>query len=763
MHFRFRRMRHILGVLPKIYPGTSYRLLGSGVNFLARSTASWCNGNDSIYRVLDLPGCRMQRYSSVSATKNAISSGDILSFIRSYIHQPRGPSHCWLNTIGGNEKLLKEDGIVLVLIGEYTEDSLGANQNTLEMFDKAKALQQRYPFLQVVALQHRKSMCISDTSKYLFQRIVKEYVTFPILLSKEKSFEMPNIPCYIISKGFQNPVIFSGDDINLKALEEAILDLNVKNGEEANVDDVKSTTWVKPIEFVKEPDICSASRNLLFTFPGCISVEEDGNRLFLSDVNHHRIIVFNSNGKILDAIGSSPGFEDGEFEVAKLMRPAASFYQDSEDCLYFCDSENHAIRRADMSRRVVETVFPLTSGNKRSKGLFQWILDKIWTGQNTTKSKPDEFNPESFLFPWHILSSSDDDIFVLNQSFGTLWIVELKSSSMREVVKEPSKIMEICGQAISEKCVPLKHVPGDWLQQRAKPISARSFEGISYAGLMSSVATFKDHVVMCDTVGQTVVKFSEESGSAKSFRFTNFGVLGLPYWLASSLERIYATDELSRVDPDHSQIFRLLPGKVDILLNVDIPQDTDLVELPQEGCIWRQARGSAMEASGLENKAESSEKVGVAQQWYDEIDNLSFLTPEEETSKEEEESRRQGEEIQDGRVRIGCTVNTSPGTSEAIIYAALYLRLKKNPNLQFDSRENKATRIADILDPKRKVKKDELVNQLTMMSDRDLEEVIFMKPLHVRLKFICRDHAKSDKNTKVVVLTDSSVEVQVTL
>jgi hypothetical protein len=38
-------------------------------------------------------------------------------------------------------------------------------------------------------------------------------------------------------------------------------------------------------------------------------------------------------------IGSGPGFEDGEFESAKLARPAASFYDDEEDCLYIVDSE----------------------------------------------------------------------------------------------------------------------------------------------------------------------------------------------------------------------------------------------------------------------------------------------------------------------------------------------------------------------------------------------------------------------------------------
>lgn len=38
-------------------------------------------------------------------------------------------------------------------------------------------------------------------------------------------------------------------------------------------------------------------------------------------------------------IGSSPGFEDGGFESAELMRPAGSVYHADEDCLYFADSE----------------------------------------------------------------------------------------------------------------------------------------------------------------------------------------------------------------------------------------------------------------------------------------------------------------------------------------------------------------------------------------------------------------------------------------
>ncbi|KAK4419480.1 NHL repeat-containing protein 2 [Sesamum alatum] len=758
MYSRFRRLRHMFGVLPKIYPGVSHRLSAVGINVSADacSNASLFNGSSSIYRRLELAGCQGQRYSTVSETKHKmLITDDILSFIRSSLHQPRGSFHCWLNTTAGSKNLFKEDGIFLILIGEYLEGSPEAGQNTSKMFEKAKSLLQRYPSLQVVGLQYGKSMRLNSTSTHLLQRIIKEFVTFPILLCNKNIFEMENVSCYVISKGFQTPTVYPGEDVDLKVLDQAIHDLNAENGKGANLDDMKSS-WVKPIEVVKEPDVCSASRNLLFSFPGCISVDESGNHLFLSDVNHHRIIVFDSNGKILDAIGSSPGFEDGEFEIAKLMRPAASFYHASEDCLYFIDSENHAIRRADMERRIVETVFPVTDGSRNNKGLWKWILDKILTKRNI-KAKSEEFNSDSFLFPWHILRSSNNDVFVLNQSLGTLWIIDLESGSIREVVKESSKILEICGQMILEKCVPLRQLPALWLQQQVDTTGL--FEGIPYAGLMSSVATSQDHVVFCDIVGQTVVKLSKESGSATSFQFSNFGILGLPYWLASSLERVYAVDDLSG-DLDHSQCFRLLPGKVDIDLNVDVPHHTVLVEQPQEGCIWRQARGAAAEVSGVENKAASSEKVGAAQQWYDEIDNLSFSTPPEESSTEEKR-RHPGQEVQEGRVRIGCTINTSPGTSEVIIYAALYLRLKKSSNPHLDTQQSKAAKIAQILNPKGKSKKDLLIKLMTM-SERDLEELVFMRPLHVRLKFNCRDHPKAD-NTKGVILTDSSVKVHVTL
>lgn len=64
-----------------------------------------------------------------------------------------------------------------------------------------------------------------------------------------------------------------------------------------------------------------------------------------------------------------------------------------------------------MERRVVETVFPKTNGDK--KGIWNWVLDKIWIERSNLKSE--EFNFPALLFPWHLLKSSNNDIFILSQ------------------------------------------------------------------------------------------------------------------------------------------------------------------------------------------------------------------------------------------------------------------------------------------------------------------------------------------------------------
>ncbi|TQE12463.1 hypothetical protein C1H46_002116 [Malus baccata] len=508
---------------------------------------------------------------------------------------------------------------------------------------------------------------------HLIQYILKEHITFPIILSNKNFTEMENGACCILFKGFKSPVVYHEKDMDLRVLNKAVEDLLVQDdGSSRSRTNLKST-WTKQPEIIKE-SYGDSLRNLLFYLPGigflrstdllhcCISADECGNRLFLSDSNHHWIIVVDGNGHILDCIGSSPGFEDGNFECAKLARPAASFYDAAEDCLYFVDSENHAIRKADMESRVLEILYPVGDTAKKSNQFCTWITTKLGLRSNA-HTRTEGFDLQSLIF-------------------NTLWILNLASGEIKEVIRGFPKILEVCGQQVMEKLALLKQMPHDWLQQQTNVIC--SPEQLPYAGLLSSLTTLQNHVILCD-MGN--LEYIRPSG------YQNFGILGLRYWLPSSLEKVYTTGSGVQGVIDHLESFRsLLPGRVLIQLNVEVLDDTELVEQLQEGCIWRQARGAATEVSW----------VGVAQQRYDELDNLALSISEPDTELiVEDDSTTTEIGLQDGKVHINCVVNTSPGTSEVVVYAMLYLKLKTKQVAE-DNQEKYAARIADILNSEKR-------------------------------------------------------------
>ncbi|XP_016492818.2 uncharacterized protein LOC107812273 isoform X1 [Nicotiana tabacum] len=755
MALRVRRLKEAYRLLPLISSGNRCKLVVKESNLLPPLL------NYSCADINTKCGYRFhqdQRYSttiSEAVPEEPVVQLDFPSFIKSAIDKPEGPSHCWFNGIP-DKKFLK-DGIFLVLVTGFLDETSITEANFVSMLEKVKFLQQRYPFLQIIGYQGIKKIPLSSSNicSHLLGRTLKENIAFPLLLSNKDVLEIASEACYVMFKGLKSPSICYGKEAEMVILDKAIKDFRAQ---ESAAPKILTSTWVKPTDEFKAPPLCFPLRNLFLHFPGGISVDESGNRLFLSDSNHHRVIVLDGSGMILDSIGSSPGHEDGEFEYAKLKRPAASFYHATEDCLYLVDSENHAIRRADMGRRVVETLYPRSKTNINSS-IWSWILGKLWP-RNDLNAQSEELQQDTLLFPWHMLKSPNGDLLILNRSCETLWIMDLASCVIGEVVKGFSNILEICEPLILEKSTLLNQMPSDWLQQQGD--ANYSSKRIPYLELMSSVATLQDQMLICDTVGQSVLKLNRNSGSISSFQISNLGILGFPYWSSSPLERVCAADEALAANPiDHLESFNLLPGRVDIRLNLDIPVYFDLIEPLRENCVWRQVRGAATEISEADSTITSSEKVGVAQQWYDEIDHLAFSTPEIESTIEEV-SVSHGEEIPEGKIEISCSINTSPGTSEVIICAAAYLRLKKDTDVCSESRQRKAARIADLLNQGRTRVSRDVIVQFLLTSKRDLEEVIITRPIQVRLKFDCPNHPKAD-NSKDIILTDTSLNVNVTL
>jgi thiol-disulfide isomerase/thioredoxin len=87
-------------------------------------------------------------------------------------------------------------------------------------------------------------------------------------------------------------------------------------------------------------------------FPGKVLATPD--RLFISDSNHHQIVVAAHDGREIERVGSGrPGKADGTFAEAELHTPQGLAMIDGR--LWVADTANHLLRAIDFDARIVAT------------------------------------------------------------------------------------------------------------------------------------------------------------------------------------------------------------------------------------------------------------------------------------------------------------------------------------------------------------------------------------------------------------------------
>ena len=90
-------------------------------------------------------------------------------------------------------------------------------------------------------------------------------------------------------------------------------------------------------------------------FPGKVLADGPGNRLFIADTNHNRIVITDLDGQTRAIIGSgAEEFADGDYASAAFNHPQGM--ELVGDTLYVADTENHAIRRVNLTAAVVDTI-----------------------------------------------------------------------------------------------------------------------------------------------------------------------------------------------------------------------------------------------------------------------------------------------------------------------------------------------------------------------------------------------------------------------
>lgn len=107
-----------------------------------------------------------------------------------------------------------------------------------------------------------------------------------------------------------------------------------------------------PLQFQLEAR-AAAERPL--SFPGKVEADSANGRLFVADTNHHRVLAIDSEGRVLETVGSGePGYQDGGFPVAQFTQPQGMAVVGSK--VYVADAGNHTIREVDFDARTVSTV-----------------------------------------------------------------------------------------------------------------------------------------------------------------------------------------------------------------------------------------------------------------------------------------------------------------------------------------------------------------------------------------------------------------------
>jgi thiol-disulfide isomerase/thioredoxin len=215
--------------------------------------------------------------------------------------------------------------------------------------DLAK-LEKKYPNQLVVIGVHSAKFQNEKESENIRKAILRYEISHPVVNdARMKIWETYNVHSwptlylidpegYIVGRG-------SGEGL-YEALDRAIAKLITTHRE-------KKTLNEKPLPF-ELARYKERGDGPLF-FPGKIVADGPGNRLFIADSTHHRIVITDLSGKKIAIAGTGEaGWTDGTFDQARFNDPQGLAV--AGDKLYVADRKNHLIRALDLKARTVQTI-----------------------------------------------------------------------------------------------------------------------------------------------------------------------------------------------------------------------------------------------------------------------------------------------------------------------------------------------------------------------------------------------------------------------
>jgi DNA-binding beta-propeller fold protein YncE len=253
----------------------------------------------------------------------------------------------WLNTDGGKAISIKDLKGQVVLLDFWTYCCI----NCIHIFPDLHYLEQKYHDQPVVIIGvHSGKFDQEKDPEHIREAVLRYNIAHPVAVDSESkiwnAFGVQAWPTQIL-------ISPDGYIVGAWAGEGHRDDMDRKISQLLTEGRTKGTL-AKPIQFHPERETFKSG---ILEFPGKVLADDTGERLFISDTNHNRILVSDLNGKVTQVIGDgATGFKDGSFHEAEFRQPQGLALSADGKTLYIADTENHSLRAADLGTGSVTTL-----------------------------------------------------------------------------------------------------------------------------------------------------------------------------------------------------------------------------------------------------------------------------------------------------------------------------------------------------------------------------------------------------------------------
>lgn len=249
----------------------------------------------------------------------------------------------WLNC--GGPISLKDVRGKIVLLDFWTYCCI----NCIHVLPDLKYLEEKYPNQLVVIGVHSAKFDNEKESENIREAIVRYEIAHPVVNDSNmiiaRKYQFNSWPTFVLIDPEGNYVGRQPGEGNRELFDRVIGSMVEFHRAKGTLDETPVTFH---LEREKEP-----ARPL--KYPGKVFTDAAGQRLFIADSNHNRIVVTSLDGKLIDIIGSGNiGARDGTFAEATFDHPQGMTVVG--DTLYVADTENHLLRSVDLKAKTVSTL-----------------------------------------------------------------------------------------------------------------------------------------------------------------------------------------------------------------------------------------------------------------------------------------------------------------------------------------------------------------------------------------------------------------------